>query len=72
MNVMEINKAVSEMSREQLTELRGIMKRRYNELERVATFHFQVGDQVTFTDIYGDTIVGTVVKINPKLILKLA
>ena len=68
MNVMKINKAVSEMSREQLTELSRIMNRRYNELERIAKSCFQVGDQVAFTDRYGDTVVGEVVKINPKRI----
>lgn len=68
MNVMEVNKVVSEMSREQLTELSRIMNRRYDELERIAKSCFRVGDRVTFTDRYGDTVVGEVVKINPKRI----
>lgn len=66
MNMMEINKAVSEMSREQLADLSRMMKRRYNDIERIAKACFRVGDQVVFTDRYGDTVEGKVIKINPK------
>ena len=53
---------------EDLREAQNALQVRYRELQRRSALSFRVGDKVSFKSRSGDTITGTVSKVNQKTV----